>query len=72
MDEETKIFHFKLGILPQADLETVIALNVPKETGTFSDYVMALATQNSRKNDRKKLFAGGSKQVSGVNKGCRW
>ena len=64
MDDETKIFHFKSGITPQADLETALTLARPKEKGTFSDYVTYLSTEVDSKNERKKQFSVPHKNVS--------
>ena len=64
MDDETKIFHFKSGITPQADLETALTLARPKEKGPFSDYVTYLATEVDSKNERKKQFSAPHKNVS--------
>ena len=68
MDEETKIFHFKSGITPQADLETAITLARHKEKGTFNDYVAYLATEVDRKNERKKQFSVPQKNVSATKR----
>ena len=68
MDDETKIFHFKSGIAPQADLETALILARPKEKGPFSDYVTYLAAEVDSKNERKKQFSAPHKIVSASQK----
>ena len=68
LDDETKIFYFKEGIEPRADLETALTLGRTKESGTFSEYVIFMSTEVDSKNRRKKQTSKNEKRVSQVKK----
>ena len=68
LDDETKIFYFKEGIEPRADLETALTLGRVKESGTFSEYVIFMSTEVDSKNRRKRQTSKNEKRVSQLRK----
>lgn len=68
LDDDTKIFYFKEGIEPRADLETALTLARPKENGSFQDYVIFLSTEVDSKNRRKRQTSKNERRVSQVNR----
>ena len=68
LDEETKIFYFKEGIEPRANLETALTLGRTKESGTFSEYVISMSTEVDSNNRRKRQTSKNEKIVSQIKR----
>ena len=72
LDKETKIFYFKEGIEPRANLETALTLGRTKESGTFSEYVIFMSTEVDSNNRRKRQTSKNEKIVSQIKRSSNY